>query len=261
MTKIQYVSDLHLEFPDNRIYLTENPIKPVADILIIAGDFIVFEKDNTVINTLYEPFIDSLAHDFEQVYIIPGNHEYYGGHDLSTALSSFTFPLRDNVTYLNNKYLFLDHYLLIFSTLWSLLPSTFPKHRFGDFHRGQWQGASLTIDQYNQLHLNHKKFLQKTLAEFNEQKKIIITHHLPSFSLIDPQYAGDELNTGFASTCDELISSSQAEYWIYGHSHSSSNRRVLEGTTLVTNPLGYVEYNENPGFEAGKVVMLGGDSG
>lgn len=38
--KLQYISDLHLEFPDNREWLKENMIIPKGDILLIAGDTI-----------------------------------------------------------------------------------------------------------------------------------------------------------------------------------------------------------------------------
>jgi hypothetical protein len=36
--KIQYCSDLHLEFSINRNYILQNPIKPVGDVLILGGD-------------------------------------------------------------------------------------------------------------------------------------------------------------------------------------------------------------------------------
>ena len=36
--KIQYASDLHLEFADNRDYIEMGGIQPVGDILVLAGD-------------------------------------------------------------------------------------------------------------------------------------------------------------------------------------------------------------------------------
>ena len=71
--KIQFASDLHLEMGPNRNWLKLYPIQPVAPYLILAGDIFVLNRVDEEIDY----FIDYFSANWEQVYIVPGNHENY----------------------------------------------------------------------------------------------------------------------------------------------------------------------------------------
>ncbi|MCH7535794.1 MAG: metallophosphoesterase, partial [Bacteroidetes bacterium] len=115
MSKIQYCSDLHLEFPENAMFLKEHTIEAAGDILILAGDIIPFAMMDK-----FDWFFDDVSKRFKQVYWIPGNHEYYYS-DINQRTGSFCEEICSNVFLLNNRVIEMEDTRLVFSTLWSKL--------------------------------------------------------------------------------------------------------------------------------------------
>ena len=251
--KIQYCSDLHLEFPTNKRYLKANPIMPEGEILLLAGDIIPFqemEKEND--------FFNFLSDSFEHTYWIPGNHEYYRSN-ISERTGTFHEKIRNNVSLLNNTALEHQGVRLLFSTLWSKINPTYEfviKKSMADFHLIKNNGRKISGDEYDQLHEDCLAFLVKELSRATNLKTIVVTHHLPTFLNYPEKYRDSELNTAFATELFDLIESSNADYWIFGHSHEVLPDFKIGKTTLITNQLGYVEYGEHHHFSQNKNIQI-----
>ena len=251
--KFQYCSDLHLEFPVNNKYLKANPLKPEGEILLLAGDIIPFvemEKEND--------FFNFLSDSFEHTYWIPGNHEYYRS-GITERTGTFHEKIRSNVSLLNNTAIEHKGVLLLFSTLWSKINPTFEyviKKSMADFHLIKNHGRKISGDDYDQLHEDCRAFLMKELSTVTNLKTVVVTHHLPTFLNYPEKYRDSELNTAFATELFDLIEPSNADYWIFGHSHEVVPDFKIGKTTLTTNQLGYVEYGEHFAFNDKKVIII-----
>jgi predicted phosphohydrolase len=250
---IQYCSDLHLEFPTNKKYLKANPIKPEGEILLLAGDvipFIEIEKQND--------FFNFLSDSFEYTYWIPGNHEYYGS-DITERTGTFHEKIRSNVSLLNNSVIEHKGVRLLFSTLWSTINPAMEfviQKSMADFRVIKNNGKVMTVDDYNKLHEDCRAFLAKELSHVTNQKTIVVTHHLPTFFNYPERYRYSELNTAFATELFELIEPSNADYWIFGHTHEVVANFKVGKTTLTTNQLGYVEYEEHLNYQQNRTILL-----
>lgn len=88
--KIQYASDLHLEFGENSKWLKSHPMKAEGDILILAGD-IGYLGDA---NYMTHPFWDWASENFKQVIVVPGNHELYKYFDINELHEGWKLEVR-----------------------------------------------------------------------------------------------------------------------------------------------------------------------
>ena len=117
---------------------------------------------------------------------------------------------------------------------------------------------NLVYIKYNKLNILSKDFLEDTILNINSQNCIIITHHVPSYSLIDEKYKTikmNEYNQWFYSNMDNFISlyKDKIKCWIYGHTHTPSTK-IIDEIFFLCNPIGYP--NENNKLELGKNIIF-----
>lgn len=208
-----------------------------VDMLILAGDI------GDPRSRAYEQILWASSRCYKRVFVVHGNHEYYGHNDESLTLPQ----LPDNMIVLDRTLFETDSYIITGCTLWTPIAH---QHQaeivkcINDF--SQIQGH--TVDSRKTLYDRDVAWLDSVLCGSHsspQQKQVIVvTHMLPSFTLIHPDYwKYSHLNSAFACQCDDLVQLSNI--WLYGHSHKT-NVAHIGNTLLACNPVGYVGENKNP---------------
>ena len=254
MIKIQYASDLHLEFMENSRYLCGNPITPMGDILILAGDTgCLGDVSYTV-----DPFWDWVSEHFRQVIVCFGNHEFYEYYNLASLVNGTDVPIRPNVHCYYNQVVHIDDVDIIVSTLWShisLRNAAMIEKCVSDFHRVMYHDHILGWKDFNHEHDRCLQFIKNAVGMSLAAKKIVVTHHVPSFQLLPQEFNENPINNAFAVELTDYIEQSDIDYWIYGHSHRNIDKRI-GNTQCVCNQLGYISYGENKNFKNDKLLEI-----
>lgn len=212
MIKIQYVSDIHLETHHNTSKaIFEKILKPSAPYLALCGD-IGYPGAQ-----LYEPFLKYCSENFEQVFYIAGNHEYYNDSRAIKYLKTKQFiersvseeelrrislkvpretpdsrntKIREMCSQFSNIH-FLDketfnipgtNIIVVGCTLWSKLNmNPYEYHRFNDFNMiCVDKDTILTPRVYDKWFEEHLEFIAETLPRLHEESpdaKIIVLTH------------------------------------------------------------------------------------
>jgi len=246
--KIQYCSDLHLEFSVNNLFLKQNPITPVGDILILAGD-ITYLRDDFYRN----PFFDYVSQNWKSIFWIPGNHEFYVGNDILNYDFNVPIKIRKNVFLVNNITLEINNIHFIFSTLWSKidkLKEKYIQNYVSDFECIVYDDEKLSAKVFNKLHSESLKFLKNECKRLKDKRKVVVTHHLPSNQCNSIEFSGSKLNSAFCTELTDFVEKCSADYWIYGHSHRNLLEFEIGNTKMLTNQLAYVHLNEDKNYKS-----------
>jgi len=176
--------------------------------------------------------LQNLTKEFEHIIYVPGNHEYYQSHGNLAQVESDIKFICDT---LGIHFLQKDSWIhpngirFVGCTLWSDIDEK------GCLQSNDFVHIFDKQQDYLLLHLNHKQWLQETLATSNKPT-IVVTHHLPSFQGVAAKFQGEN-NTGYATNLESLFQFPVIG-WICGHTHFPANIKINH-IPLYINPIGY----------------------
>jgi predicted phosphodiesterase len=252
--KIQYVSDLHLEFR----CLTEIPklLKNIgADVLCLAGD-IVTVNDKEDFNKFVK-FLEYYSPKYLYLVMISGNHESYH-NDKSQPIKANCMDMVHKKLKLLNKtfpnYLYLNcdtvtltinnsQYMFIGCTLWTKVPPEkyeMIESRMNDYSHvyvnKNNEVVKFDISEMQRLHNRHFMFIKRSveIATKLNIPSILMTHHKP---ITDADSRQSELTCAYESDITKIIKPI-VKLAVHGHTHKHYNKEYNK-TLYVSNPRGY----------------------
>lgn len=249
--EFQIVSDLHLDFKDNFIWALDN-LKPEADTLLIAGDTCEYKL------SLRAKYHIQFFNKWKTVIEVPGNHDSYGFHakeeNRKQCFENYV-TAHDDVgqstwNYINNDMIDLDDNIrVICTTLWSAISP----HNHITIENGMSDYSEIrefTIDKNNAIHKMSVDFLERSLKDSVGKKCIILTHHLPLWSLINPRFERHPLNEAYVNDLTDIMTryNDTIKMWVHGHSHDFMKKQCGD-IVCVRNPVGYIKYGEGRDYQ------------
>lgn len=261
---LQILSDLHLEI--NQQY-TAFEVPVCSKYLVLAGDIgRLQDYDN------YLSFLQMQAASFEKVFLVLGNHEFYGGsfesgHEKATRLAQEP-SLNGRVVLLHQQRHDIPNsdITILGCTLWSHVPEEsrdIAQYKIQDFHQiKDWK-----IDQHNAAHQSDLAWLQNEIQTIHQKSQtqsstrsvVVVTHHAPSLQRTSrPEHEKNPWSVAFGT---DLLSQrwEGVKVWVFGHTHYTTEFKQ-RGIRIVSNQRGYVLpwslKKDSNSFDAGKVVWV-----
>lgn len=249
--KVQIVSDLHMEFFENktRFCLNKN-----ADLLIIAGDL-----GNALSRQL--EFIKEICKKLPVIFIL-GNHDPMWS-SIKETINFWKSVKIENFYFLNNETIEIKGIHFIGSTLWSDLNkdpanNLFIMKNVADYktiYKDDDDTKFVSTFDMQKKFEECYNFLNKELSK-DYKRKVLITHHLPTYASVSDKYQSSRMNAAFVSDLSNmLLYANNLELCIHGHTHDTFDYMLADVLRVVCNPLGYPSENNN-GYSNDLLVEL-----
>jgi predicted phosphodiesterase len=242
---IQVFSDIHIE------YWNKLPtISVKAKYLFLAGDICKLR------HSLFYKFLDYCSANWEKIFYVPGNHEFYDSKKNYNELS-FEYKYKistkyKNIFYLDNEFISLDDNINVYgTTFWTKSPfssTNIAKIYISDFNNIKYfnnnlnKVVDLDISYINNISNSAFLSLQSYLNSTNKFT-IIMTHFPPMRTgtshpkyLINPRI--ENLYFGWEDDTINKLNLFNVPLWISGHTHWSYDFEKFN-TKFISNQLGY----------------------
>jgi predicted phosphodiesterase len=236
--RIQLLSDMHLDHSrDWGDAFVESLDFSDADVVVLAGDVAnapVFYRGLVKVAQKAAPK--------PLVYVL-GNHEYYGSDRLAVRNQLAHLPA--NVHWLDYNSVTIDGVTFLGGTGWFDQRKIDPmmELNFSDFH----YIAGLRQWVYVE-HAAYRKFLAQQALRAFEGKRVLVTHHAPSYKAVLPRWQRSTINDFFYVDCEAEITKLRPDLVLHGHMHSGLDYQI--GTTrVVCNPRGYPGERQDMPFD------------
>ena len=241
--KIQYFSDIHLEFGPATLAATD------AAVIVAAGDVDVGAAG-----------VQWLRQSGRPTVYVCGNHEFYGGEIGTVQDAIRAAAAGTNVHFLECEAVVIDGVRFLGTTLWTDFLGAHHDElfaiaaRMNDYLQIRCGVRGLTPQDVLGFNRRARDWLAAALAHPHDGPTVVVTHHAPLLESWHESHSSP-LRGAYCNDLAALMRDQRVDAWIHGHVHAAADYRH-GGARVVCNPRGYHGFQPVAAFDAARVLEL-----
>lgn len=213
--EFQIISDIHIERQYPNVPNIKDIIQPVSETLILAGDIGRLEFPEQ-----YFTFLKTLSSAYKNLYLVPGNNEYYSEKYEFQELKKNLKQIENNIPnlkVLDDAFVDIGNFRIYGTTLWSNIPSDKQILRLPINVNGTKFGGS--GEWVTKQHINALSELEKVIKNSPDKELIIVSHYPPTINGLAPKHLTSPVNSYYHNNLKRLFENKNINTWVFGHSH------------------------------------------